>query len=262
MDLGIRGKTALVTAASKGIGKAVAEMLASEGCRVAICSRSKSNLESTANEIRRRYDTEVTWCVCDLNKARDIENTYNIVKKEFGSIDILVNNCGGPVAGGFREVKDDDWQDAFEQILLSTVKFSNLIVPDMILREWGRIINITSVSVKQPIDSLVLSNSFRSGVVAFAKTLSNEIAGYNITVNNIAPGYTLTSRLYDLAVHRAKTSSLSHEEVLSEMVKNVPLARLARPEEIAALAVFLASYQASYITGTTIPVDGGIIKGY
>jgi 3-oxoacyl-[acyl-carrier protein] reductase len=262
MNLGIKGKTALVTASSKGIGKAIAELLASEGCRVALCSRSKNNLETAANELRRRYDTDVTWCVCDLNKARDIENTFTVVKKEFGSIDILVNNCGGPAPGSFRDLKDDDWQSAFEQVLLSTVKFSSLIVPDMILKEWGRVINITSISVKQPIDDLMLSNSLRSGIVGFAKSLSNEVARYNITVNNIAPGHTLTSRLYDLAVHRAKVSNMSHEEVLSDMAKHVPLARLARPEEIASLAIFLASNQASYITGVTIPVDGGITKSY
>jgi 3-oxoacyl-[acyl-carrier protein] reductase len=262
MNLGIKGKTALVTASSKGIGKAIAELLASEGCRVALCSRSKNNLETAANELRRRYDTDVTWCVCDLNKARDIENTFAVVKKEFGSIDILVNNCGGPIPGSFRDLKDDDWQSAFEQVLLSTVKFSSLIVPDMILKEWGRVINITSISVKQPIDDLMLSNSLRSGIVGFAKSLSNEVARYNITVNNIAPGHTLTSRLYDLAVHRAKVSNMSHEEVLSDMAKHVPLARLARPEEIASLAIFLASNQASYITGVTIPVDGGITKSY
>jgi 3-oxoacyl-[acyl-carrier protein] reductase len=262
MDLGIRGKTALITASSKGIGKAIAEMLAAEGCSVAICSRSKSNLESTANEIRRRYDTEVTWCVCDLNKARDIDNTFEVVKKEFGSIDILVNNCGGPIPGDFRDLKDDDWQSAFEQVLLSTVKFSSLIVPDMILKEWGRIINVTSISVLQPVDSLILSNSLRRGVVGFAKSLSNEVARYNITVNNIAPGHTLTSRLYDLAVHRAKITDMSHEEILYDMAKHVPVSRLARPEEVAAMAVFLASNQASYITGATIPIDGGVTKAY
>jgi 3-oxoacyl-[acyl-carrier protein] reductase len=262
MDLGIRGKTALVTASSKGIGKAVAEMLAEEGCKVAICARTKNDLEITANELRRRYDTDITWCVCDLNKARDVENTFAVVKKQFGSIDILVNNCGGPIPGSFRELKDEDWQSAFELVLMSAVKFSSLILPDMILKEWGRIINITSISVKQPVENLVLSNSLRSAVTAFAKSLSNEVGRYNVTINNIAPGYTLTSRLYDLAVHRAKNSGLSHEEILSEMAKNVPLTRLARPEEVAALAAFLASNQACYITGTTIPVDGGMTKGY
>lgn len=262
MDFGLRGKTALVTAASKGIGKAVAELLASEGCRVAICSRSKTDLENTAMELRRRYDTEITWCVCDLNKIRDIENTFEVVKKQFGIVEILVNNCGGPIAGEFRDLKDDDWQNAFEQVLLSAVKFSGLILPDMILKEWGRIINVTSISVKQPVENLILSNSLRSGVVGFAKSLSDEVAKYNITVNNVAPGYTLTSRLYDIAVHKSKQSGLSHEEVLADMAKNVPINRLARPEEIASLVVFLASNHASYITGATIQVDGGRTRGY
>jgi len=262
MDFGLRGKSALVTASSKGIGKAVAEILASEGCRVAICSRSKKDLESTAAELRRRYDAEVTWCVCDLNKISDIENTFEVVKKQFGTIEILVNNCGGPSQGSFRDLKDDDWQSAFEQVLLSAVKFSSLIIPDMIFREWGRIINITSISVKQPVEDLILSNSLRSGVVGFAKSLSDEVARYNITVNNIAPGYTLTNRLYDIAVHKGKANGSSHEEILSDMAKHVPINRLARPEEVASLVAFLASNQAGYITGTTIPVDGGRTRGY
>jgi len=144
---------------------------------------------------------------------------------------------------------------------MSVVKFSSLIVPEMILREWGRIINITSVSVKQPIDNLMLSNSLRSGVIGFAKTLSNEVAKFNITVNNIAPGYTLTNRLYDLAVHRAKVSGISHEEILSDMSKAIPMNRLGRPEEIASAVAFLASQQASYITGNTLVIDGGFVKG-
>jgi len=144
---------------------------------------------------------------------------------------------------------------------LSVVRLCNLIVPAMMIREWGRIINITSVTVKQPIENLILSNSLRNGIVGFAKTLSNEIAKYSITVNNIAPGYTLTNRLYELAVTRAKTSGRSHEEILSDMSREIPMNRLARPEEIASLTVYLASVQAGYLTGNTIHVDGGLVKG-
>lgn len=261
MDLGIKGKTVLVTASSKGIGKAIAEYLAVEGCEIAICSRTKSDLISTANEIKEKCKTEPFWCVCDLNKMKDIETTVEVVNKHFGQIDILVNNCGGPAPGYFRDLDFKDWASAFEQVLMSVVTFSGLIVPEMILHEWGRIINITSVSVKQPIDNLMLSNSIRSGVIGFAKTLSNEVAKFNITVNNIAPGYTLTNRLYDLAVHRAKASGISHEEILSDMSKAIPMNRLGRPEEIASAVAFLASQQASYITGNTLIVDGGWVKG-
>jgi len=261
MDLGLKGKTVLITAGSKGIGQSIAEAFAEEGCNVAICSRSKENLEATSADIKKKYNVEPFWCICDLNNAKDIENTYNLVKKQFGKIDILVNNCGGPAPGMFSELSEQDWQSAFEQILLSIIRFCNLAIPDMIIKEWGRIINITSVSVKQPIENLMLSNSLRSGVIGFAKSLSNEVAKYNITVNNIAPGYTLTNRLYELAVLRSKNENQSHEEYLAEMAKHIPMNRLGRPEEIAAAVVFLSSCRAGYITGNTIQVDGGWVKG-
>jgi 3-oxoacyl-[acyl-carrier protein] reductase len=261
MELGLKGKTVLITASSKGIGKAVASMFASEECNVAICSRKKEDLILAAAEIKSKYKNEPFWCVCDLNKQKDIENTFASVKREFGHIDILVNNCGGPVPGYFRELSEPKWQDAFEQVLLSVVRFCNMIVPEMIIKEWGRIINIVSISVKQPIDNLVLSNSLRLGVVGFAKSLSNEVAKYNITVNNVAPGYTLTNRLYELAVVRAKREKLSHEEILTEMAKQVPMNRLALPQEVASVVAFLASRDAGYLTGNTIHVDGGWVKG-
>ena len=261
MDLGIKGKVALVTASSKGIGKAVAEMLAEEGCSIAICSRNKEELIAAAGDIKKKFLVDPVWCVCDLNELKDIEITVESVVKQFGRIDILVNNCGGPEQGNFQQLSDKNWQSAFEQVFLSAVRFCNLIVPDMILREWGRIINITSVAVKQPIDNLMLSNSLRNGLIGFAKSLSNEVAKFNVTVNNIAPGYTLTNRIYDLAVSKSKQEEKSHEDILIEMAKEIPMNRLASPEEIASVAVFLASKQASYITGNTIQVDGGLVKG-
>ena len=261
MDLGIRNKKALVTASSKGIGRAVAEALLSEGCDVGICSRSKDDLIETANEIKSKSNFDVFWAVCDLNKQKDLENTFNQFVKEFGQIDILVNNCGGPSAGYMSELDDEKWQSAFEQVLLSAVRLSRFAITDMMKREWGRIINITSLTVKQPVDNLMLSNSLRTGLIGFAKTLSNEIGKFNITVNNIAPGYTLTNRLYELAVLRAKEANMSHEDILIDMAKEIPMNRLGGPEEIAAAVVFLASAKAGYITGTTLQVDGGLIKG-
>ncbi len=261
MDLGLRNKTVLITASSKGIGKAVATLFAAEGCNVAICSRTKDELIKTASEIKAIHKIDPFWCVCDINKARDIEATVASVKKEFGDINILINNCGGPVPGFFRDLSEPNWQTAFEQVLLSAVRFCNLIVPDMILKEWGRIINIVSITVKQPVDNLVLSNSLRMGVVGFTKSLSNEIAKFNITANCLAPGFTLTNRLYELAVERAKREKVSHEEILAEMAKQVPMSRLALPQEIASVAVFLASENAGYLTGNTIHVDGGWVKG-
>lgn len=260
MDLGIKGKIALVSASSTGIGKAVAESLAAEGCNLAICSRSKDTLLETARDIKSKYNIEPFWGVCDLNQHKDIENLYEAVKNHFGKIDILVNNCGGPIPGFFRELSEEDWDNAIKQVLLSVVRFSNLVIPKMIEQEWGRIINITSVAVKQPVHNLMLSNSLRAGVTGFAKSLSNEFGNKNITVNNVAPGYTLTHRLYELAVTRAKASGKSHEEILVDMAKDVPMSRLGGPEEIAAMVTFLASQKASYITGTTIQVDGGSTK--
>ena len=261
MDTGLKDKTVLITASSMGIGKAVAEMFAEEGCKIAISSRSKENLLSTAQEIKDKFSIEPFWSVCDLNKQKDIENTFNAVSSQFGNIDILVNNCGGPVPGLFQQLDEEDWNNAYEQVLLSSVRFSKLVLPGMMANNWGRIINLTSISVKQPVDNLVLSNSLRAGVSGLTKTLSNEVAKFNITVNNVAPGMTLTRRLYELAVVEAKEKGKSHEEILVEMAKRIPLNRLAKPEEIASVVIFLASKQASYVTGTTIQVDGGYIKG-
>lgn len=261
MDTGLKGKVALVTAASKGIGKAAAELLAAEGCITAICSRSKDSLLTAAQEIKMKTGAEIFWYVCDINKPKDIENTCNAILNQFGRIDILVNNCGGPKPGEFTLLDDNDWEQAVDQVLFSAVRFTRFALPRMIENEWGRIINITSISVKQPVDNLVLSNSLRAGVTGFAKSLSNEIGKHNITVNNIAPGMTLTNRLYELAVHEARQKGVSHEDILTDMAKRIPMNRLGGPEEIASAVVFLASKQASYITGNTIQVDGGYTKG-
>lgn len=260
MELNLVGKNVLVTAASMGIGKAAAEQFIKEGCNVAICSRNQENLLKAVKEIKSLYNVEPLWLVCDINKLEDIENTVKVINETFGSIDILVNNCGGPRAGFFDDLNDEDWNFAFNQILMSAVRFTRLVLPKMKEKNWGRIINVTSLAVKQPVDNLILSNSLRSAVTSFAKTLSNQIGKYNITINNVAPGYTLTSRIYELAVVKAKQSGISHEEVLASMANEVPMKRLARPDEVASLIVYLASEQAGYITGSTIAIDGGVIK--
>lgn len=260
MDLQIKGKTVLVTASSLGIGRAAAELFLKEGCRVVICSTNKENLITASKEIKAAINIEPFWVVCDLNKPADIENLYNVVKSHYGPIDILVNNCGGPSPGFFETFDDEDWNRGYEQVLMSVVRMIRLVLPDMKERNWGRIINITSISVKQPIDNLILSNTFRSAVTAMAKTLSNQVGKFNITVNNVAPGYTLTARLYELAVSRAKAAGESHEHVLASMATDVPMKRLARPDEVASMILYLASEQAAYVTGLTIPVDGGITR--
>ncbi len=261
MELNIKNKVVLVTASSKGIGKAAAERFAAEGCKVALCARNRESLIEAANDITKKYDNEPVWFLCDLNNPIEIENTIKAIENTLGTIEILVNNCGGPAAGLFKELSEEQWYAGIEQVLMSAIRFTQKVIPQMILKEWGRVINITSISVKQPIDNLLLSNTLRTGLVGFAKSLSNEVARFNITVNNVAPGYTLTNRLYELAVVRAKKTGISHEEVLIEMAKEIPMKRLAHPDEIASLVVFLASERASYLTGNTIQVDGGWVKG-
>jgi 3-oxoacyl-[acyl-carrier protein] reductase len=260
MDLQIKDKVVLVTASSQGIGKAIAELFIEEGCKVVISSRNRDNLLKTVEEIKKELYIEPIWVVCDLNKPEDIENTIKVVTKSYGDIDILVNNCGGPVPGFFEDLSDENWDEAFEQVLMSAVRFTRLVLPGMKLKNWGRIINITSLSVKQPVDNLILSNSLRSAVTAFAKTLSGQYGKYNITINNVAPGYTLTARIHELAETRAKVSGTTAGNILASMANDVPLKRLARPDEVASLVVYLASNLAGYITGSTIGIDGGIIK--
>ncbi len=260
MELSLKNKVALVTASSKGIGRATAETLMNEGCRVAICSSNKENLDRAASEIAAIYGNEPLSVICDLNKPEDLENTVKAVEETYGNIDILVNNCGGPPAGYFEDLTEEQWNFSFHQVLMSAVRLTKLVLPSMKKNNWGRVINITSLSVKQPVDNLLLSNTFRTGLTAFAKTISNQYGRYGITINTIAPGYTLTARLYELAIDEAKRTGKSHEEVLASMAAKVPMERLGKPEEIAYLVAFLASERAGYITGTTIPVDGGVIK--
>jgi len=260
MDLGLKGKNALVTASSKGIGKACAEALASEGCNVMICSRTSENLIQVADELIRNYRTDVHWFKCDLRNSVDIEELIKETFRAFGSIDIVVNNCGGPPSNHILKITEEEWNNAYQEILMSVIRISNLVIESMKKNNFGRIINITSVTVKQPIQRLVLSNSLRNAVIGYAKTLSTEVAPFGITVNNVAPGYTLTKRVYDLAVEQAKLTGKSHEEILRSYTQDIPMGRLGKPEEIGNLVAYLASEKASYITGQTIFIDGGYIK--
>jgi 3-oxoacyl-[acyl-carrier protein] reductase len=260
LDLNLKNKTVLVTAASTGIGRATAELFLEEGANVAICSSNSVKLERTSKEIFDKYDREVFFVKCDINKLDEIENTVKLVEDKFGSIDILVNNCGGPKPGFFNNLSEEEWQNGYDQVLMSAVRFTNLLLPKMKENKWGRIINITSISVKQPIDNLLLSNVFRSGVTAFAKTLSNQVGEFNITVNNVAPGLTHTGRLDELAGLRAKESKITKEEMLEKMANDIPSKRIAKPKEIASAIVYLASEIAGYINGQTILVDGGFNK--
>lgn len=260
MDLGLKGKVALVAAASKGLGKAAAQELAQEGARVAIAARHQEELEAAAEEIRRTAGGEVLAVPADVTRRADLEALVRTVEERWGRIDILVNNAGGPRPGLFAEMTDQDWLDALQLNLLSAIRLTALVLPGMRRRRWGRIINITSVAVKQPMPNLILSNTARSGVVAMAKTLAGQVAAEGITVNNVCPGYTLTERMRNLAQAQAQAEGVRPEEVIARWERTIPAGRLGRPEELAALIAFLASERAAYITGTTIQVDGGWVQ--
>jgi len=251
MNLGLKNKIGLVLGASKGLGKACAKALALEGSQVVIGSRDEKILKDTALELEKETGSKILAVSTDVTIPKDLENFVARTIKEFGRIDILVNNAGGPPAGKFESFGDSQWQSAFEMNLLSAVRLSHLVIPHMRLTGSGRIINLVSVAVKQPMDNLILSNSIRAGVVGMAKTLSQELATDNITVNNIATGLFLTERMKQL---------YDTEEKMKKVITNIPMGRLGNPEELAALVVFLASEKASYITGATIQIDGGLCR--
>ncbi len=257
MDLGLRGKVALVGGASRGIGYAVAAGLAREGCRVAICARDEARLAQAAEEIRSSTGAEVLAFRCDMAVEDEIQRFVAATVDAFGRLDIVVNNAGGPPVGPFEAHDEAAWQQALSQNLLSVVRTVREALPHLRAAGSGRIVNIASVAVKEPIVGLVLSNAARLGVVGLAKTLSRELGRDGITVNNVCPGLTLTDRMRELYGGRAEAAGRSLEAVLAEEARRIPLGRLAEAEDVAALAVFLASEPARHITGTTIQVDGG-----
>jgi 3-oxoacyl-[acyl-carrier protein] reductase len=261
MDLGLKNKVALVAAASKGLGRAVAFELAKEGARVAMCSRNLDQVRNTAESIRAETGADVYYEQCDVSRPDEVRNVVNNTINRFGDIHVLVTNAGGPPAGLFVSLRPQDWMYAVHLNLLSVIQLCAEVIPHMQKNHWGRIINITSISVKQPVDGLMLSNSIRSAVVGFAKTLANEMAPYNILVNNVCPGYTRTERVEELSAAMAEKKGISKDKVVAGWEESIPMGRLGRPDEFAALVAFLASERASYITGTTIPIDGGAVKG-
>jgi 3-oxoacyl-[acyl-carrier protein] reductase len=260
MDLQLKGKTALVLAASKGLGKACAAMLAREGANVVIGARNKDTLEAAAAEIRAQAKDVLTLAIpLDVQKPEEAAAFMDTAAKQFGAIDILVNNAGGPPFGRFESFDEAAWQSAFELNLLSFARMCRLAIPHMRPTGSGRIINIVSLSVKTFLADSVLSTSMRMGVVGMAKMLSNELAPDNITVNNVAPGLILTDRVKD-TLPPVGPGGPSLEELLALRAKDIPLGRIGKPEELAALVTFLASPLAGFITGTTIQVDGGAVK--
>ncbi|HEX8400791.1 MAG TPA: SDR family oxidoreductase [Allosphingosinicella sp.] len=253
MKLGLEGKSVLVTAGSRGIGLACALGFHAEGARVTISGRDQATLDVAAQLM-----PGCATVAGDVTVPDDIERMVSAA----GPVDILVNNAGGPPAGLFDSLSDDQWQQAFELTLMSAIRASRLVLPHMRGQRWGRIVNISSSGVKQPVPGLTLSNSIRMGVLGWAKTLSAQVGPDGVTVNTVCPGWTDTDRVSDIVNRRARDSGASPDTIMRGITSQIPLGRLGRPEEIANLVLFLGSQAAAYITGTAIQVDGGAVQGY
>jgi 3-oxoacyl-[acyl-carrier protein] reductase len=261
MDLGLNKRVAMVAASSQGLGKAVAMGLAKEGAKLALCARTEATLNATAEEIRRQTGAEVLARPVDVTDYVQVRRFVAETLERFGRVDICVTNAGGPPAKPFSETTVEDWQAGVNLNLMSTLYFAREVLPLMKNQQWGRLITITSVAVKQPIDGLILSNAVRSAVSGLVKSLANEYGKYNVLINNVCPGYTLTARLEELASQLAAAEGVEPKQIQERWANTVPLRRLGQPEEFANLVVFLASERASYITGASIAVDGGFVKG-
>jgi 3-oxoacyl-[acyl-carrier protein] reductase len=261
MELGLSGRVALVAAASGGIGYASALELAREGAHVIICSRDEGRIREAAEKIGAETGADVSGVRADVTRDEDAARFVDEARERAGRVDILVTNAGGSPGSTFAETELEMYRQAFELNTLSAIRLARLVVPSMRERKWGRVVNVTSISVKQPITGLLLSNTVRASLTGWAKTLSNEVAGDGVTVNNVAPGWTLTARQEEHAVTRGRKLGKTKEEMIEGWASEVPAGRMARPEEIAAAVVFLASERASYITGQTLVVDGGWVKG-
>lgn len=256
MDLGLKGKRALVLAASRGLGYACARGLAQEGCHLVICSRDEARIQAAADQIRTDTGARVEALVADVSNAAEAERLVGTAVSAYGGLEILVHNAGGPPAGGFSAVNEAQWKQAFDQNMMSFVRIVNAVVPEMKKAGYGRVLSIASSSIKQPIPNLVLSNAFRAGVWGIAKTLSQELGPQGILVNLIAPGRISTERIAELDQANATRTGKAIEDVRKASVASIPLGRLGDPEEFANLVVFLASAKASYISGQGIFVDG------
>jgi 3-oxoacyl-[acyl-carrier protein] reductase len=260
VDLGITGRVAVVAAASKGLGLAIATELAKEGARVAICSRHREQIEVAAEHIREATGAEVLADVVDVRSEIQVKAFFARICEQFGRVDICVTNSGGPPSKLFSETETEDWHAAIDLLLMSTIFFAREALPRMKTQRWGRFVTVTSYTVKQPVDGMLLSNSIRAGVTGLVRTLANEYAAYGITANNVCPGYTATDRIGELAKMVALRRGVSSEEVVADWQKQIPAGRLGTPEEFAAVVTFLVSERAGYVNGTSISVDGGIVR--
>ena len=263
MDLGLRGKTAIVAAASQGLGRGVAQALAAEGANVVMFSRNGTAIQAAVRDVEATaaQAARVLGLAADVTRTADLEQVVKTTTDSFGSVDILFNNAGGPKPGMFDTLTDADWQGAFELNLMSAIRLTRLCLPSMRARHWGRVITSTSSSVKQPLPTLMLSNAVRSATTAWSKTLSDQVAADGITVNTLAPGRIRTERILQIDSDAAQRQGRSREEIERDSLATIPLRRYGKPEEFGAAAAFLASEQAAYITGVTLLVDGGLFRG-
>jgi 3-oxoacyl-[acyl-carrier protein] reductase len=261
METGLKNRVAIVAASSQGLGRATAEAFASEGCRLAMCARNTVALQKAADGIRSTYGVEVYHEPVDVTDSALVSKFVARVAEKFGGIDVCVTNAGGPPAKGFLATTIDEWKRAVDANFLSAVYFAREVIPYMQKQRWGRIITITSITTKQPVTDLVLSNAVRAAVVGLVKSLANEFGKDGILVNNVGPGYTATDRLKELAKARSAASGKSEKEIFEGWAIDAPLQRVGEPRELADTIVWLASERASYVTGQTILVDGGVYKG-
>ena len=264
MYLNLKNKNAIVCASSQGLGKAAAIDLAKEGVNLAICSRDQEKIDKAKEEILQKTDhnIKVMALKADLDSLEDIQIFLQEVEQSLGEVDILVNNTGGPPPSTFEQISDEDWQNAFNSTMMSAIRLSRALVPNMKKKEWGRIINISSVSVKTPVNGLFLSNSLRMGVLGWAKALADELAAHGITVNTVCPGYTRTERVEAILESQSSSSGLSKEEIEKTIADNIPMKRVGEAEDLAGLITFLASEKANYMTGLAVQVDGGSARTF
>lgn len=261
MDLGLKGRTAVVAASSQGLGRAIAHELAAEGASVAMCARGEARLLKASEEIAAATGARVLPIVADVSKREDVARLAEAALGAFGHVDIVVTNSGGPTPGTFEATTPEAWQAAYEVVLMSAVETIRAFLPSMKSRRFGRVLNVTSITAKQPVENLMLSNALRAAVTGMARSLANEVAPFGITVNNLLPGYTRTERLTELAEVTAARDGSAPADFYARLEREIPAKRLGDPKELAALAAFLASERAAYVTAQSIAVDGGWIRG-